>query len=127
MTDVVSSTAVTTVLVVEDDPVLRSLATEVFEMEGYAVQSFETADAAWSWLEKDPLPLNLLFTDVRMPGRLDGLALARQVRQRFPQLPILVSSGYTGQQYAEREERALFLPKPWSIDQLLKACGQLGL
>ena len=127
MTDVVSSAAVTTVLVVEDDPVLRSLATEVLEMEGYAVQSFDTADAAWGWLESDPLPPDLLFTDVRMPGRLDGLALAKQVRQRFPQLPILVSSGYTGQQYAEREERALFLPKPWTIDQLLKACGQLGV
>ncbi|WP_288493249.1 response regulator [uncultured Pseudomonas sp.] len=127
MTDVVSSAAVTTVLVVEDDPVLRSLATEVFEMEGYAVHSFDTADAAWGWLESDPLPPDLLFTDVRMPGRLDGLALAKQVRQRFPQLPILVSSGYTGQQYAEREERALFLPKPWTIDQLLKACGQLGV
>lgn len=127
MTDVVSPAAVTTVLVVEDDPVLRSLATEVFEMEGYAVQSFDTADAAWGWLESDPLPPDLLFTDVRMPGRLDGLALAKQVRQRFPQLPILVSSGYTGQQYAEREERALFLPKPWTIDQLLSACGQLGI
>lgn len=127
MTDVVSSAAVTTVLVVEDDPVLRSLATEVFEMEGYAVQSFDTADAAWGWLESDSLTPDLLFTDVRMPGRLDGLALAKQVRQRFPQLPILVSSGYTGQQYAEREEKALFLPKPWTIDQLLRACGQLGI
>ncbi len=120
MTDVVSSAAVTTVLVVEDDPVLRSLATEVFEMEGYAVQSFDTADAAWCWFEADPLPPDLLFTDVRMPGQLE-------VRQRFPQLPILVSSGYTGQQYAGREDRALFLPKPWTIDQLLKACGQLGV
>lgn len=127
MTDVVSPATVTTVLVVEDDAVLRSLATEVFEMEGYAVQSFDSADAAWAWLEQDPSPPDLLFTDVRMPGRLDGLALAKQVRQRFAQLPILVSSGYTGQQYAEREERALFLPKPWSIDQLLAACGKLGL
>ncbi|KTT32960.1 response regulator [Pseudomonas oryzihabitans] len=127
MTDVVSPATVTTVLVVEDDAVLRSLATEVFEMEGYAVQSFDSADAAWAWLEQDPSPPDLLFTDVRMPGRLDGLALAKQVRQRFAQLPILVSSGYTGQQYAEREERALFLPKPWSIDQLLAACSKLGL
>ncbi|WP_295518812.1 response regulator [uncultured Pseudomonas sp.] len=127
MTDAVAPVAVTTVLVVEDDPVLRSLATEVFEMEGYAVQSFATADAAWAWLDDDPTPPNLLFTDVRMPGRLDGLALARQVRQRFTELPILVSSGYTGQQYAEREERALFLAKPWTIDQLLDACHQLGI
>ncbi|KTS79680.1 histidine kinase [Pseudomonas oryzihabitans] len=127
MTDVVSPATVTTVLVVEDDAVLRSLATEVFEMEGYAVHSFDSADAAWAWLEQGPPPPDLLFTDVRMPGRLDGLALAKQVRQRFAQLPILVSSGYTGQQYAEREERALFLPKPWSIDQLLAACSKLGL
>lgn len=126
MTARVAPAAATTVLVVEDDPVLRSLATEVFEMEGFAVQSFATADAAWAWLD-DGTPPDLLFTDVRMPGRLDGLALARQVRQRFAQLPILVSSGYTGQQYAEREDRALFLPKPWTIDQLLNACHRLGL
>jgi len=127
MTDVAYPATVATVLVVEDDAVLRSLATEVFEMEGYAVLSFDTADAAWAWLEQDPPPPDLLFTDVRMPGQLDGLALAKQVRQRFAQLPILVSSGYTGQQYTEREARALFLPKPWSIDQLLAACSKLGL
>ena len=80
MTDVVSPATVTTVLVVEDDAVLRSLATEVFEMEGYAVQSFDSADAAWAWLEQDLSPPDLLFTDVRMTGRMHGMALARQAQ-----------------------------------------------
>lgn len=60
------------VVIAEDEALLVDVLTEVFEDEGFEVIAFTTADAAWSHLQAQPNPPGLLFTDVKMPGRMDG-------------------------------------------------------
>ena len=109
------------VVIAEDEALLDDLLTEVFEDEGFEVTAFTTADAAWSHLQAQSNPPDLLFTDVKMPGRMDGLALASAFATQWPEVPIVICSGHA-QEPDERSKRALFLPKPWSFDHLTELC-----
>lgn len=109
------------VVIAEDEALLVDVLTEVFEDEGFEVTAFTTADAAWSHLQSQPNPPDLLFTDVKMPGRMDGLALASAFATQWPEIPIVICSGHA-QEPDERSQRALFLPKPWSFERLTELC-----
>src|ERR1044072_6928240 len=80
------------VLVVEDDPLLRMLAVEVVEEAGYTAIEARDADEAVVLLQSRA-DIALLFTDIDMPGSMDGLKLAHAVRNRWPPIKILVVSG----------------------------------
>lgn len=108
------------VVIAEDEPLLADMLTEIFESEGFDVTAFSTADGAWQHLQVAGQAPDLLFTDVRMPGSMDGLALARQVMARWPSASIVVSSGHVSA--APELSGASFLPKPWSFDQLTTLC-----
>lgn len=109
------------VVIAEDEALLVDVLTELFQEEGFEVAAFSSADAAWSHLQGQPSPPDLLFTDVKMPGRMDGLALATAFIQQWPRVPVVICSGHA-QELAGPYRHALFLPKPWSFDQLSELC-----
>lgn len=108
------------VVIAEDEPLLMEMLTEIFESEGFEVTAFATADSAWRHLQVAALAPDLLFTDVRMPGAMDGLALAKRVMARWPTASIVVSSGHVP--VVPELPKASFLPKPWSFGQLTTLC-----
>lgn len=98
-----------TVLVVEDDPLVRAEAVELFRELGCRVLDSYHADGALALLDQNPA-IDILFTDVRMPG-MDGLNLARQVRRGRPEMLCVLTSAYTPP--IAIEPPMTFLPKPW--------------
>jgi two-component system, response regulator PdtaR len=82
------------VLVVEDDPLLRMHAVDIVEDAGFTAIEAKDADEAIAILEKRS-DITLLFTDIQMPGSMDGLKLAHAVRDRWPPIKIVVVSGQT--------------------------------
>ena len=115
-----TQTLKTIVLVVEDEPLIRSLATEVLEDEGYEVYAFANADDALDFLiRKDGSEIGALFTDVHMPGQMNGVELASVVAKNWPEIGILLTSGRYNLD-DETPERVSFLPKPWTSDQMVE-------
>lgn len=101
------------ILVIEDDDLIRMMVVDELRDAGFVVTEAESADAAKSHLDSK-IRVDLIFSDVRMPGSLDGLDLARQVRARCPALPIILTSGYIGS--GDIGNVGQFLAKPYEID-----------
>jgi PAS domain S-box-containing protein len=109
-----------TVLVVEDNDDVRELAEQVLEMEGYAVQSAASGEQAMDLLRQDARA-DLLFTDVIMPGGMNGLALVEQARALRPGLPVLVTTGYMDElPQGGRSGGLNVLAKPYRQEDLLE-------
>lgn len=85
-----------TVLVVEDDPAVRALAHAMLEDLGYAVIEASSADAALAILTRRP-DVDVVFSDIVMPGPATGLDLAKELMRRSPSVPIILTSGYSSQ------------------------------
>lgn len=99
------------ILVVEDEPALRFLITEVLTMEGgLEVVEARSADEAIDMLDADH-DIDCVFTDVRMPGRCDGIALTRHILKTFPDMKVVVASGHMTQ--LERPGDVPFFAKPY--------------
>lgn len=113
----------TLVLVVDDEAVLRFLATDTLEDHGYRVIEAEDAGAALKLLAEHP-DVRVLFTDVNMPGAIDGLALAREVHARWPAIKLIVTSGRLNLSSGEIPDAGHFVPKPYSPDALLEHVGE---
>jgi len=107
----------TVVLVVEDDVLLRIAAALFLEEIGYGVLEAENADKAIVLLQAHP-EIRAVFTDVEMPGSMDGLKLAATIRRRWPPVAIVVTSGHQTPPPSDLPEDAEFLPKPYSFDQV---------
>jgi CheY-like chemotaxis protein len=105
------------ILVVEDEVLVRMLAIDVAIAGGFEALSAANADEAIEILELRP-DVRLVFTDVNMPGSMNGLRLAHRVRQRWPPVELLVTSGFANLTTADLPERARFLPKPYDVDAL---------
>jgi PAS domain S-box-containing protein len=103
------------ILLVEDSAPIRVLGTKVLQGLGYRVTTYDSADAAMDFLESGE-PIDLLFTDVVMAGRFDGVALAREVRRRDPNVPILFTSGFASPVMLRQQIDELgadLIPKPY--------------
>ncbi|GGJ96694.1 response regulator [Pseudomonas matsuisoli] len=107
------------VLVVDDEPVIREFVCEILEGEGMTAVPMESADTAAAYLNEHVEDVDILITDIRMPGSMDGAGLANLVANKWPQIPIIVMSGYETPATASIRCKVRFLPKPWSIGQLL--------
>jgi len=116
-----------TVLVVDDERRMRRLARRTLSDLGYQVLEAENANAATRLLEQD-VSVDLLFTDVVMPGELDGRALGHWARHQCPGLKVLLTSGFPQQAPAEAATESEILPflrKPYSREQLQEAVQTL--
>jgi two-component system cell cycle sensor histidine kinase/response regulator CckA len=110
-----------TVLLVEDEAMVRAVAERALTRQGYTVLTAENGEAALEMLEKAEKP-DLLISDVVMPS-MDGPTMVRHVRKRYPDLPILFMSGYAEEQLRKsiNLDNVAFLPKPFSVQQLAEA------
>ena len=105
-------------LVVEDEALVRFDLTQSLQAEGY--KTFEAADAAEAIAVMKAHPeIRVVFTDIQMPGTMDGLALSHYVRERWPPTIIVVSSGRCTPSEAEMASGARFLPKPYVPQALI--------
>jgi two-component system, response regulator PdtaR len=102
-----------TVLVVEDQALLRMSAALCVEDAGYLALSASDADEAMQTMH-DNDTIDAVFTDIHMPGSMDGLAFAHKVRRLWPAMPILIVSGKEAPSEEAMPEHAQFLPKPYS-------------
>jgi two-component system, response regulator PdtaR len=99
-----------TVLIVEDEALIREFVAEELEEAGYTVVIANDADQAISILEARQ-DIHLVFTDVDMPGSMDGLKLAAAVRDRWPPVHIIITTGKV--RPLQIPAHALFIPKPY--------------
>ena len=105
------------VLVVEDEPLIMVDAIQTLEAAGFEV--IDAYDAEHALLQLDTRPdVRAVFTDVNMPGRYDGVALARLVHERRPDVQILVTSGMQVIREGDLPEGGRFVPKPYDGDQV---------
>ncbi|UVO49175.1 response regulator [Sphingomonas sp. SUN019] len=109
------------VLLVEDEDMVRAVAERALTRQGYTVLAAENGEVALDLLAEHPRP-DLLVSDVVMPA-MDGPTMARRVRERYPDLPILFMSGYAEEQLRRSIDldNVSFLPKPFSVQQLAEA------
>jgi CheY-like chemotaxis protein len=105
------------VLIVEDDFLLRLDAVDMVGAAGFEVVDAANADQAIEILEARP-DITVMFTDIQMPGSMDGLKLARAVRGRWPPVKIVATSGQLFVGEKELPEGGRFLPKPYSPSQV---------
>jgi CheY-like chemotaxis protein len=112
------------VLVVEDEPLLRMLAVEVVEEAGFIAIEARDADEAVTLLESRT-DITLLFTDINMPGSMDGLKLAHAVRDRWPPIKILVVSGKQQLQISDLPSNSWFVGKPYQAAALVEELRSL--
>ncbi len=108
-------------LVVEDDPIVRFDLTEILRNAGFATFEAGTAPEAIAILEKHS-EIRAVFTDIEMPGTMDGLALAHHVRYRWPPTIIVISSGQIRPAPEHLPVEAKFLSKPYHRDELSRIC-----
>lgn len=114
------STEAPTALVVEDELSVRELICEVLQDEGIRTVPLETIDEGLAYLESHASDLSMMVLDVRTPGLLDGLQLAAIAERRWPDIPVLLTSGFTGSS-ASIPKCATFLSKPWTIGAFIQA------
>ncbi|MEA3197059.1 MAG: hypothetical protein QOF32_1111 [Gammaproteobacteria bacterium] len=109
------------VLLVEDDDEVAALTVEMIKELGYDATRVASAEAALGALA-DRRPIDIVFSDVMMPGRMNGVELAQEIRRRRPNLPVLLTSGYA--EAANRSaaaHRIKIIAKPYRMDELRQA------
>ena len=120
--DVVDASGSGTVLLVEDNPDVASVSAMLLEQLGYTVRRVSDAEAALREIEFDGI--DLVFSDIVMPGKIDGLTLAHRLREIRPNLPILLATGYS-EAAANVSGNFPILRKPYEIHQLSQAIAKL--
>ncbi|QHO77425.1 hybrid sensor histidine kinase/response regulator [Bradyrhizobium sp. CCBAU 051011] len=110
------------VLLVEDNPDVAAVSTGLLEQLGYTVRRVANAEAALREIELDGI--DLVFSDIVMPGKMDGLGLARHLKAVRPRLPILLTSGYSDAALSVRGDFPI-LRKPYEIHELSQAIAKL--
>lgn len=110
-----------TILVVEDEVLVRLALAETLRDRGYSVVEAATADEAVVVLASST-PIDLVLTDVNMPGSLDGVGLGRYVRSTRPSLKVIVVSGQVAPDAGAADA---FLAKPYEPASVLQAIGML--
>ncbi|MEA2861928.1 MAG: hypothetical protein QOC72_3967 [Methylobacteriaceae bacterium] len=112
------------VLIVEDELLLRMNAVDIIEAAGFEVVEAANADEAIEILEARR-DIGVVFTDIQMPGSMDGLKLVRAVRGRWPPIKIVATSGHVGVAQTDLPEGGRFVPKPYSPGQVMDVLREL--
>lgn len=106
-------------LIVEDEEILRLNAAAMLEDMGFDVVGAATADEALQVMAGRPV--ELLIADIHMPGERDGLELARETATNWPDVRIVICSGRIRATAGQLPEGAVFVPKPYTVDDIEKA------
>lgn len=114
-----------TILIVEDEPLIRMCAVDFAEEAGYRAIEAKDAVEALGVLEAGT-EVGLLFTDITLPGTIDGLDLVAQVAERWPQVRIMLASGTLDGLDAAVAPGAHRLPKPYGFREFTAALEQIG-
>jgi PAS domain S-box-containing protein len=112
------------ILCVEDNPQVAEVAAGLLEQMGHGVRMAHSAAAAIQMLEAGELP-DLVFSDIVMAGEMDGLALARHIRRKWPHVPVLLATGYSRGAEAIGSEFPI-LTKPYQSGELSNALVAAG-
>lgn len=116
------------VLIVEDEFLQRMSAAEIISEGGFDVIEAETADKAIAILESRP-DVQVIFTDIKLPGSMDGLKLANLVRRKWPPIKIVTTSAHVTVRQADLPDGGIFLPTPYTSDRVtavLRECVGAG-
>ena len=114
------------VLLVEDEAPVRAFAARALEMRGYSVTEAGNGEEALTLLADDKMAVDIIVTDVVMPG-LDGPSWVREARRTRPDTPVIFVSGYAEDVFAEGGEvvpNSVFLPKPFSLTELTETVNR---
>jgi len=112
------------ILVVEDDPEVADVCAAALEEFGYSVKRVESAHKAIEMLATEN-EIDLVFSDVVMPAGMSGVQMARVVRERFPHLPVLLTTGYSSAAMEALSAGFPILNKPYRIDALRRAISNM--
>lgn len=113
-----------TILVVESEAIIRMGTVHMLEDAGYGVVEASDAHAAIRILESRN-DIRAVFTDIKMPGVLCGLRLARAIRDRWPPIHLIVTSGLSAPTEKEFPKMGRFIRKPYTAEQVLGALDEL--
>lgn len=108
----------TTILVVEDEALIRMVSADILSEAGFHVLEAENAAEAIAIMEAAD-HVELVFTDIRMPGRMDGLELATFVHAHWPDVRLLVTSGHVVLSNDEIPDGGRFVNKPYNLQRLV--------
>ena len=111
------------VLVVEDDPLLLADGVDLIEDAGFTAYQAPDADRAIALMEQHP-DIRVLFTDIDMPGTMDGLKLAHYVRERWPPVVIIVTSGLQNVALSDMPSDGFYFAKPYSPASVLRTVNE---
>ena len=112
------------ILLAEDEPNLRHVAIEALREAGYHPVAVANADEALAMLDSGQ-HADMLFTDIMMPGRCNGVDLALEIRRRQLSMPVLFATGYSDRAVLDRWQEPIdLLAKPYSVDDLAVQIGQ---
>lgn len=107
------------ILIVEDEPLIRHDLMDFFEDRGFRVLEAGNADEAVEILSTNAI-IQIVLTDVQMPGSMDGIRLAHYVRDRYPPTILIVASGAAKPEAADLPDRAMFVAKPFDPRAVLR-------
>lgn len=110
------------ILIVEDEFLIRAMLSEELREVGYQV--IEACDASEALSVLQTVQPDLIISDVRMPGPLDGLDLLARVRETAPTLPVIIMSGHLHSDEALTEGATQFLAKPYVLDAIVDAARE---
>jgi two-component system, response regulator PdtaR len=105
------------VLIVEDEFLLRADAAEFMENSGFTVYEASSADEAIALLERHA-DIRAVFTDIQMPGSMDGLKLAHYVRGRWPPVKLIITSGHARPPAEDMPTGSGFVGKPYQLEKV---------
>ena len=109
-----------TILVLEDEPLLLDHVVDVLSEVGYRVLPASNTAEALHYLTDSTCQIDLLFSDIRVPGRLNGLALAQEAQQWRPSLPVILTTGFASELLENPAHHAFdILLKPYTPDDLI--------
>ena len=114
------------VLVVEDHPLIRMSALELVENAGFQAIGVANADEAIAIMESRQ-DIAIVFTDVEMPGSMDGLKLAHYIKNRWPPVHLIIASGRAMPQEHEMPPGSRFFSKPYHDNAIIEALESLLL
>lgn len=115
-----------TVLLFDDEALPRMAAADLLDDAGFHVVEAISADDALRILERDADSIDVLVTDVHMPGSMNGLGLATEVDRRWPRIVLVVMSGLA--RYSDRDvpDHGRFVAKPWRLPTMMAAIDAAG-